>query len=278
MFTYTGSPILTQSFTLPSDGDLADAASVNVSAMSICDMQSYLLQAYGQVMQSTAPIRIKQVNSTSLTVSPLSLIVVQEIGVWKSLFTTTATAVNVPADVEGGTFLKNRIYYLYVYSLAGVAKFQLSLTPPDVFHIFKQATLTHKFLGSVPSDQTTDNIMPIFSKYGSVVSVANNPAIASTLSSIEANSNLDVFIPLYLSGQPTRIKVILVVNSTSASDGTLNINSEFGGFGIPILIKAGAAFVVFLDLVTDSNNRIWLKGNSTDPLISLSVTLAGFIE
>ena len=46
--TYTGTPNLVTSITIPSDGDAAIANSVNVSSKALFDMQAFLLQTYGQ--------------------------------------------------------------------------------------------------------------------------------------------------------------------------------------------------------------------------------------
>lgn len=277
---YVGTPNLSTSITIPVDGDNANAASVNVSATALQDMTTFLLQEYGQIMQSTAPIRVKQVTNTTMTVGPIPLILVQEVGIWKSLTKGTFTVVTVPTDVEGGaTFQKNRTYYLYAYSDAGVIKFQLSLTIPDIFFLYKLGGFTHKFLCSVRSDPSTDNVIPYFSKYGNQVTVNLPTAFAATtLPGSDTTIGLENVLPLALSGFPVKVKLLMQINSNSIAENIIKITGESGTQGIIYLVGAGVATTIMVDMTTDSFNRVFVAGASADPQVQISIFLIGYQE
>lgn len=276
---YTGSPVLNTTITIPSPGDLASANSVNVSSKALMDMQIFLLQTYGQSMQSTSPIRIWQVTNTSITVAPIPLVVVQEAGIWKTLTTTTSSVVTIPTDVEGGIFQKNRFYYLYAYSDGGVMKFQISFTAPDTLLLYKQGGFTHKFLTTIRSNLTTDNICPVFSKYGNIVSVAQSNVIGplplpGTITSVGIESQ----IPPIFAISPIQIKVLVTVRSLSTIDNQVIISAGIAGINYPLDIPAGNGYTLCLDLMTDTASKIYFRGVSADSNITVTFQLAGYVE
>jgi len=99
--TYVGVSNFNPSITIPVDGDLADANSVNVSAKDELDTQINLFESYGQLMQSTSPLRVRFSSLNSIDVDPIPFIALTEGGTWKTTFTTTTTNVS-DADLEGG--------------------------------------------------------------------------------------------------------------------------------------------------------------------------------
>ena len=162
--TYTGTPSLTNTIQIPQDLDNADAASVNVSAKAEIDNQVSLFQLYGQLMSSTSPIKIQCTDGVTIKVSPLSSVLLNVTNTWNTLLTTTESNVTA-ANVEGGggVFVANTWYYLYVYSLAGVAAFQLTTTVPDGYRLYKNGSFGFKYLCAVRTDGSA-NVIP-FTKY-----------------------------------------------------------------------------------------------------------------
>lgn len=209
---YVGTSSLTTTIQIPQDLDNADAASVNLSSKAEIDNQVALLTAYGQLMASTCPIRIESTGATTLTVGPIPHAFVQEGGSWIVVSTSVATNLTA-ADVEGGGgFVGPNWYYIYISSMGGLPIFQISLTPPDGYFLYKIGSFAYKFLGSLRFDGTIES----FLKYDGVVVYRNaSLSIGSGTNSTVTALASNLRIP------PTaRIgKFSTLVNTTSGGSG-----------------------------------------------------------
>lgn len=210
---YVGSSSLTTTIQIPQDLDNADAASVNISSKAEIDNQVALLTAYGQLMSSTCPIRVESTGATTLTVAPIPHAFVQEGGSWKVVSTSVTTNLTA-ADVEGGGgFVGPNWYYIYISSMGGLPIFQISLTPPDGYYLYKNGSFAYKFIGSINFNGV---FIEPFLKYDGVV-VYRSAALAIgsgtniTITSLASNTRIP----------PTsRIgKFSVLVNTTSGGSG-----------------------------------------------------------
>lgn len=144
---YIGTPTFSTQITIPNDGELASAASVNNPTKSEADMDYYLLQSLGLITQGSS-IRLNSIDGNTISVSPISSIVVAENGLYKLLSSTSIVSIGVAELEVGAVFNPNQWYYIYAFSLAGNLAFQISITQPDIHNLYKQSTNTHRYLGS----------------------------------------------------------------------------------------------------------------------------------
>lgn len=193
MITYTGSANLSNTIQIPQDSDNADANSVNLAAKAELDNQVTLLTLYSQIMSSTSPIRIDSVNGIDIVVGPLSNVLVQASGTWTILTTALSTTINAANIEGGGAFDTNKWYYIYVWSLAGVPQFQLSIIPPDGYGLYKNGSFGYKYLGSVRTDGAS-NVLS-FHKYNGVTLYSQIYSIGTGSSSTRTSLGASNYIP-----------------------------------------------------------------------------------
>lgn len=166
--TYTGTAAYTNTITIPDDGDPAAAASVNNPTKSEADMSMFLLQSIGLMPQSTSAITLISTDGLSVNVGPISSIIVNEIGNYKTIGTAAASSIGV-AQVEGAPaqFAPNTWYYIYVLSQLGVLTFTIRTVRPDVWNMFAQGNDIQRYIGSFKTNNdAVPHIVPFYMTRG----------------------------------------------------------------------------------------------------------------
>jgi len=276
--TYVATPNFSTSVTIPSDGDLADVASVNPSTQSLADMDYYLLQSYGAMPDPTSPITIICQDPTSLTpisVYPVPFVVVTENGVQKVISTSIISSLSASNLEGGGSFVANKFYYIYIYSNAGLAAFQISTTYPDKAKLFKLNTNTHKYLGAFATNGAAA-IIP-FVKTRGVTCLYNQTTNDGGNSTTEAALNsVDQNVP------PSSNIVMLRYRAENGglTDGVFNIISISGTAGFEFVSPVGTT-QGYLQLPAGYNypsqtNHMFYKTSSIN--VNLTINVMGYIE
>lgn len=274
MITYTGSPALSTTIQIPQDLDNADANSVNLSAKAELDNQVTLLKLYGQIMSSTSPIKVESTSTTSVVVSPLSNVLVQDAGTWTILTTGLATTLT-SADTEGaGPFQADKWYYIYVWSLVGIPQFQLSIVPPDGFGLYKNGSFGYKYIGSFRTDSGA-NILP-FHKYNGVTLYSNINSIGTGISSVRTALTSSSYIP------PTsRMGRFCIIANTvpTGLSGELrlyqdNVTSAYTS----IIYPANSYQSLYLDHCVDTSRTLWYNVPTFTGTLGVSYYCQGYYE
>lgn len=273
--TYIGTANLQTTIEIPQDLDNADAASVNVSSKAEIDNQVTLLQLYGRLMSSTAPIRIDSVNKTEITIYPLSNVLVQENGIWQVLTKDSSTLLK-GTDVEGGSgFVANTWYYIYVYSFLGVPQFQISPVYPDIFGLFKQGTFSFKYLGSIKTDSMA-KVIP-FHKYNGVTLYATVLSIGSG----NSNTITSVASDLYIPKTAKTGKFSILINTTSGGlAGELRLYSSniTPTNYVPINYPGNSYQTTYTDASVDENQKLWYNVPTFTGSLGISYFCVGYYE
>ena len=262
--TYVGSSNFNQSITIPSDGDLADANSVNVSAKAEIDTQINLFESYGQLMQSTCPIRARRSAVRDVEIDAIPFIAVTEGGTWKTIFTTTSTTVTQANLEGGGTFTPDTWYFIYAYSVAGVCTFQISTTLPDVFLIYKNGTFSHKFICSFRTNSGSD--INVFEKYGNYVTYESQLSVGGGSSITESPLSTSVYIPPTVNNVPRLCRLTMDINSnTTATDTLITVRSISGSDGYTFYARAFGLDTTFFEISTDDTRTVYYQVQNASP-------------
>lgn len=252
--TYTGSPVLNTSITIPLDGDNANAASVNSGFQSLTNMQNFLLQGYGQAMQSTSPIRIFPPTVSSITIAPIPVITVSEGGTWKTIFTTATATVNATNIEGGGVFAPSTWYYVYAYSVAGVVNWQLSLSVPDQYGLYKNGTFSHKYIGAFKTDGSSF-IIP-FQKYGEFVNYCTAQSVTSGSSLTPATLATSAYIPNLAVPTTSIVRLLITMNNLTGNAATLTLRSYPTSLGYTFNAPTGTLTNLFVDVPTNEMHEL----------------------
>ena len=139
---------IVQTFTAPTDGTIANAASVNVAFQALEDSAEALRYlTYGGGLRR----RVVGTSSTSMTIQPLGAVVVLVAGVWTVVPHTVATTIN-PQTLAGGAFAASTRYYVYVNVVAGAIVWSVSTTAPDVGLRYKSGDEQYQFISTFRTD------------------------------------------------------------------------------------------------------------------------------
>lgn len=123
----TTPPVISLSLTGPSDGESANAASVNSPFAAIQnDVEALRQLTYGGGVQR----RVTCGSNTSLIVQPLGAVVVTEAGIWTVLSHTVSTTLS-PVALTGG-LTNSTQYWVYAYDDAGSLNFTASVNASDL--------------------------------------------------------------------------------------------------------------------------------------------------
>lgn len=273
--TYSGSPTLVTSITIPVDGDSATANSVNVSSKALFDMQAFLLQTYGQQQQSTSPIKCYTLVDR-VVLSPIPLVIMTETAIWKSYFKTTDTAI-LSSKVEGGggVFAHNVWYYLYAFSNAGSLDFQYSLTPPDSYNLYKNdGTFAFKYITAVRTDNSGQLLD--LNKYGNSIN-SYNLIGSSTATTVESTLSTATAIPPY-KVTPTPVTLQVTVTGTTAVSNTLYIKSVAGSTGIAFPLGTDLNYSFQVQTITDPTQKLYWQCGFTDPTTAINFSIVNYYE
>ena len=143
---------IVQTFNAPADGDIANAASVNVAFQSLENsVEALRFLTYGGGFYP----RVKATSNTVMTIQPLGAVIVKQAGIWTAVPHTVATTID-PIALAGGAFAANTRYYVYVNVVAGVITWSVSTTAADVGWRYKTGDEQYQFVSTFYTDDTPD--------------------------------------------------------------------------------------------------------------------------
>ena len=146
---------IVQTFNAPADGDIANAASVNVAFQSLENsVEALRFLTYGGGFYP----RVKATSNTVMTIQPLGAVVVKQLGVWTAVPHSVATTID-PIALAGGAFAANTRYYVYVNLVAGVITWSVSTTAPDAGWRYKTGDEQYQFVTTFYAD-AGPNLIP----------------------------------------------------------------------------------------------------------------------
>lgn len=268
--TYVGTPNYTTSVTIPNDGDLAAAASVNPATQSEADMDYFILRAIGQQPTSTSAIGMYSVDGVNIFITPISNIIVMENGLYKSLSSAASTSIG-PAQLGGGllAYPANTWLYIYTFSNAGVLNFTIVTSPPDGSKLYQQGTDTFKYIGCFKTDGTP-NVIPFHMSRG----------VYTYLTSVNAgggNNTAETVITTSAYVAPTSRSGLFgyYINNSGAA-GTFNLVTIAGTGGWQGQAPAMTTFQGSVQLATDDSRN--LKYRVSLGTINLGLNVFGFFE
>jgi len=269
MITYIGTPAYTSSITIPSDGDLASAASVNNPTKSEADMDYFILQAVGNITQGS-PITLYSDDLATVNVGPISLAIVTETGLYTAVSTNAIQNIGTAQLETGVNYVASTWYYIYIYSVAGVAAFQISTTPPDTYRQYKATSTSHKYIGSFKTNGG-GQIVRFYAIRG-VYQYLDDNAISTGNATTETVVATNAYVP------PTS----RLVNLHLFYDNIAGATSSYQIITTPT--TAGISFVAFGSTISDlayqfmtyiDQTMRYKVGNTS---VSLSISVAGYTE
>lgn len=267
--SYVGSPTNTQSITIPQDLDNADAASVNTSSKAQLDNQVFLMQTYGQMMNSTCPMRAYSISPNQVAIRLLSLVFVQELGIWKPLSTSTVVTATAPP------LAVNTWYYLYVYSVAGVATFAFDTVAPDQYRLFKAGTFSHRYICSVATDSVGD-IRP-FAKYNGEVNYirrTDTTLLTGAAPLVDTTVNAAILIPENV----IMAKLTMEITTSGASGTIVFSDIATSLYTLPILYPGANANTYFFDLPVSDSRQFNYKAVGASGITNATIGCVGYYE
>lgn len=153
---------IVQTFNAPSDGDIANAASVNAGFQALENsVEALRYLTYGGGFY----VRAIGVSNTVLTIQPLGAVVVKQLGVWTAVPHTVATTID-PLALAGGAFAVGTRYYVYVNVVAGVINWSVSTTAPDTGLRYKSGDEQYQFISTFITAPAVATFIP-YSQNGS---------------------------------------------------------------------------------------------------------------
>jgi len=267
--TYIGTPAYTASITIPSDGDLASAASVNNPTKSEADMDYFILQAAGNLTQGS-PISLYSTDLATIDVGPVSLAIVTETGLYTAVSTNAVQNIGVAQLETGVNYVASTWYYIYIYSVAGVAAFQISTTVPDTFRQYKATSTSHKYIGSF---RTNGGGQPIrFYAIRGIYTYLDDVSVSSGNATTETVVATNGYVP------PTS----RLVNLHLSYDNTAGATSSFQIISTPT--TTGVTFVAFASAVSDLTYQFMTYTDQTmrykvgNASVSLTISVLGYTE
>lgn len=139
------SPIPSQT-TGPADGDLANAASVNVAFLDLMDgVLGLRLASYGR----TANVHCRSIDGTTIVIDALGSVILTTGGAtsWISFLNSVQQTVTA-ATAYGGVLGNNTRYFLYAYNNAGTLDFIVNTTLPNASRTYENGNTDRAFVTS----------------------------------------------------------------------------------------------------------------------------------
>lgn len=147
-------PTIATSLVGPSDGESANALSVNSVFQDLeDDVESFRLLLYGGSIRR----RVRGVGNgaAGLLIQPIGAVVVKSsLGVWTVFSNTTLNSLN-PTTLTGGLAASTR-YWVYGYELAGALSFTASTTAPDIGLKYMTGSETHMYITTFITDGSSN--------------------------------------------------------------------------------------------------------------------------
>ena len=270
MQTYIGTPNYTASITIPDDGDLASAASVNNPAKSSADMDYFLLQSIGQLTQG-APIRLSSLDGANVIVDPIPLAIVSSGGLYKTISTISQTTIGTAQLETGNSYAASTWYYIYIFINQGQTAFQISVVPPTASNMYKQGGDTHKYIGCFRTNGA-GAILKFYANRGRYLYMDVTPQLQNGNSTVEFPVSLTSVVP------PTsRVCSLLAqLNNADNTDGYTRLSTYFGGayYQYTAFAQRSNSFNILSQVAPDGNIRYL----TSVPQVDLSLTVLGYEE
>jgi hypothetical protein len=204
---------IVQTFNAPADGDIANAASVNVAFQSLENsVEALRFLTYGGGFYP----RVKATSNTVMTIQPLGAVIVKQLGVWTAVPHSVATTID-PLALAGGAFAANTRYYVYVNLVAGVITWSVSTTAPDAGYRYKTGDEQYQFVTTFYAD-TGPNLIP-YTQSGKTYLTKKFSAATVQLSGGNAVVPTAVSFSAYIPTNATSVllQVVFIPNADQAS-------------------------------------------------------------
>lgn len=271
--TYTGTAAYTNTITIPDDGDPAAAASVNNPAKSEADMNMFLLQSIGLMPQSTSAIFLSCVNRTSINIGPISSIIVNEVGNYKTIGTAAVSSVGI-AQVEGAPaqFAASTWYYIYAYSNLGVLNFIIRTVRPDVWNMFALGSDVQRYIGCFRTDtNAVPGIVPFVMSRGNYTYL-DKLSVGGGSALVETTVLTSSFVP------PTSRLARLLCNYTANAPGSFTIIPFTGlsGYVFNVTPMIPVSDNAYIEMPTDTQQNIRYLVSTNQ--IAVDINVNGFHE
>ena len=133
----------------PADGDLANAASVNVAFLDLMSgVLGLRIASYGRRER----VSVASFNGTSFTIGALGTVLLTTAGTtWYAFLNSTAQTV-VAATAFGAALGNSTRYYLYAYNNAGTLDFIVTTTPPNASRTYENGNTDRAFITTFITD------------------------------------------------------------------------------------------------------------------------------
>jgi hypothetical protein len=150
MSVYAGADNYPSTTTNPDPGKPATAPSVTDPLEDTQDRTTFLVKRMAAHAEAQHPLEIESTDGTSVKISPVNGLVVFD--TMPRFIITTGVTTLTSANIDGGgPAVGSSTYYLYAYWDAG-PKFQLSVTVPDQWKLYKSTGTAHALIGIVQTD------------------------------------------------------------------------------------------------------------------------------
>lgn len=147
---------IVQTFNAPADGDIANAASVNVAFQSLENsVEALRFLTYGGGFHA----RVIGVNDNTMVIQPLGAVVVKVAGIWTAVPHTVATTID-PEALAGGAFAVATRYYVYANVVAGSIVWSVSTTAPDAGLRYKAGDEQYQFITTFVTAPAVATLFP----------------------------------------------------------------------------------------------------------------------
>lgn len=197
-----GSPVaLPATLTVPADGDLANAASVNVAFQAILTgLEGARLGLYGRGQHGP---RVVSFDGENLTVSPLGYLLVTSGGTWRMISYTLSSSFSAATKLGAGLANSTR-YYVYAGIVAGSADFIVTTDAPDSYRAYRTGNTDHIYVSTFVTNGSA-KIIP-FTQNGRRYTYAM-PYHVAALSGGTATVATDVLLSAYV---PSWVRVATI--------------------------------------------------------------------
>lgn len=136
------SPEFPTSLLGPTDGEIANAASVIMALQPEMDALDFLRQqAMGTLYRN-----VWCQSSPQLNVKPMGKFIVNASGTWKILNHVTLSTFDV--TTKGATLVASSRYWVYAFGTGGIVDFEVSTTPPDAKWQYKAGDTSRIFVST----------------------------------------------------------------------------------------------------------------------------------
>ena len=204
---------IVQTVNAPADGDIANAASVNVGFQALENsVEALRYLTYGGGFYP----RVKATSNTVMVVQPLGAVIVKQLGVWTAVPHSVATTID-PLALAGGAFAANTRYYVYVNLVAGVITWSVSTTAPDAGYRYKTGDEQYQFVTTFYAD-TGPNLIPYTQSGKTYLTKKFSPStvqLSGGNATVPAAVSFNTYVPTNASS--VLLQLVFVPNADQAS-------------------------------------------------------------